>query len=105
MARIEIAPDDAAAVVAGLKQKGIFRNSVEIRHREEMKRCRLVLPVRRRSGPPLISDPTVNGSWYFATRGSFLQRKLRPALNSAENLSSIRRILANAPGLPCHVDD
>jgi hypothetical protein len=53
MARIEIAPDDAAAVVAGLKQKGIFPNSVEIRHGEEIKRCRFVLPVRCRSGPPL----------------------------------------------------
>ena len=38
MARIEIAPDDAAAVVASLKQKGIFPNSVEIRHGEEIKR-------------------------------------------------------------------
>ena len=105
MARIEIAPDDAAAVVAGLKQRGIFRNSVEIRHGEEIRRCRFVLPVRCRSGPPLKGDPTVNGSWYFATRGSFLQRKLRPALNSAVNLSSIRQMLANAPRLSCRVDD
>jgi hypothetical protein len=35
MACIEIAPDDAAAVVADLKQKGIFPNSVEIRHGEK----------------------------------------------------------------------
>jgi hypothetical protein len=53
MARIEIAPDDAAAVVAGLKRKGIFPNSVEIRHGIEIKRCRFVLPVRCRSGPLL----------------------------------------------------
>ena len=58
MARIEIAPDDAAAVVAGLKQKGIFRNSVEIRHGEEIRRCRFVLPVRCRSGPLLEGDLT-----------------------------------------------
>jgi hypothetical protein len=58
MARIEMAPDDAAAVVAGLKQKGIFPNSVEIRHGEEIKRRRFVLPVRRRSGAPLKGDPT-----------------------------------------------
>jgi hypothetical protein len=62
MACIEIAPDDAAAVVAGLKQKGIFPNSVEIRHGEEIKRCRFVLPVRCRSGPPLKGDLTVKGS-------------------------------------------
>jgi hypothetical protein len=49
MARIEIAPDDAAAVIAGLKQKGIFRNSVEIRHGEEIK--------RRVPGPPSIWSP------------------------------------------------
>jgi hypothetical protein len=105
MARIEIAPDDAAAVVASLKQKGIFPNSVEIRHGEEIKRCRFVLPVRCRSGLPLKGDLAVCGSWYFATRGSFLQRKLRPAVNSAVNLWSIRQMLANAPKLSCHVDD
>jgi hypothetical protein len=58
MARIEIAPDDAAAVVAGLKRKGIFPNSVEIRHGKEIKRCRFVLPVRCRSGPLLKGDLT-----------------------------------------------
>jgi len=58
MARIEIAPDDTAAVVAGLKRKGIFANSVEIRHGEEIKRCRFVLPVRCRSGPLLEGDLT-----------------------------------------------
>jgi hypothetical protein len=51
MARIEIAPDDAAAVIAGLKQKGIFRNSVEIRHGEEIKRSVRV------PGPPSIWSP------------------------------------------------
>jgi len=56
MARIEIAPDDTAAVVAGLKR--IFPNSVEIRHGEEIKRCRFVLPVRCRSGPLLEGDLT-----------------------------------------------
>jgi hypothetical protein len=63
------------------------------------------LPVRCRSGPPLKGGLTVNGSWYFAIRGSFLQRKLRPALSSAVNFSSIRQMLANAPRLSCHVDD
>ena len=51
MARIEIAPDDAAAVIAGLEQKGIFRDSVEIRHGEEIKRSVRV------PGPPSIWSP------------------------------------------------
>jgi hypothetical protein len=52
MARIEITPDDAAAVVAGLKLKGIFPNSVEIRHGEENKTLS-----SRIAGPLSIRSP------------------------------------------------